>query len=67
MSDSNKYYFDINPLPVVDDELVYDEYFVMTFSGSVISVFDNYDDAVDLICLIEEFCRSRKLQRKEYL
>lgn len=67
MDDIARFYFDINPLPLVDDEPEVPEvYFVSTCSGVIIASFDNYDDAVDLICLMEEFCESRNLFRKEY-
>lgn len=63
---SNLYY--VAPLPCCDDEPdIPDSYDVCTLSGSCIATFDSYDDAVDLICLIEEFCESHGLVRRENL
>lgn len=61
----NDNYFDVCPLPLVDD-LPFPNFYVSTCSGVPIAVFNSYDDAVDLICLIEEFCEGRNLIRKEY-
>lgn len=58
----------VAPLPSVDDEPDIPTHFeVCTLSGSVIADFKSYDDAVDLICLIEEFCESHGLKRREKL
>ena len=61
----NDYYFDVCSLPL-DDGLPFPNFYVTTCSGVPIAYFSEYDDAVDLICLIEEFCESRNLKRKEY-
>lgn len=59
-----RFYFDVVSLPLVEDEPeIPEEYYVCNHKSDIIACLLDYETAVDLICLIEEFCEEHNIPR----